>query len=259
MPRTARRPQATRPTHRNHRQPQRTHQRSPDERLARRSPRTANKPRCSGQENRHPRSQHETRPWIHCRRRNAADMSNSLRTIGGARKPATVGVLRLLRMLDLRGPQHRADPGRPGIHLPQRSFRRPRYKRGRESGRLGPTTSRILTRSPDPKQRGLATNARRRDGSDQHSVRAGETSPKDAVGSFDEPALLEPGTGKPLRSQPAGDRHITSHTRSPPRKSWLQTTRSYPKFNKMDVFQTCAVPSVGEDPIDNRRRLVLAA
>jgi Helix-turn-helix domain len=37
--------------------------------------------------------------------------------------------------------------------------------------------------SPDPrtpKQRGRATNARRRDGSDQHSVCAGETSPKDA-------------------------------------------------------------------------------
>ena len=26
-----------------------------------------------------------------------------------------------------------------------------------------------------------------------------------------------------------------------------------------NVFQTCAIPSVGEDPIDNRRRLVLAA
>ncbi len=37
--------------------------------------------------------------------------------------------------------------------------------------------------SPDPrtpKQRGRATNARRRDGADQHPTRAGETSPKDA-------------------------------------------------------------------------------
>ncbi len=31
-----------------------------------------------------------------------------------------------------------------------------------------------------PKQRGRATNARRRDGADQHAIRAGETSPKDA-------------------------------------------------------------------------------
>jgi putative transposase len=37
--------------------------------------------------------------------------------------------------------------------------------------------------SPDPrtpKQRGRATNARRRDGADQHPTRAGETSPEDA-------------------------------------------------------------------------------
>jgi putative transposase len=31
-----------------------------------------------------------------------------------------------------------------------------------------------------PKQRGRATNARRRDGTDQHPTRAGETSPNDA-------------------------------------------------------------------------------
>lgn len=35
-------------------------------------------------------------------------------------------------------------------------------------------------RSPDPQAGGRATNARRRDGSDQHPARAGETSPKDA-------------------------------------------------------------------------------
>jgi putative transposase len=35
-------------------------------------------------------------------------------------------------------------------------------------------------RSPDPQAGGRATNARRRDGSDQHPVRAGETSPNDA-------------------------------------------------------------------------------
>jgi hypothetical protein len=39
--------------------------------------------------------------------------------------------------------------------------------------------------------------------------------------------------GKPVRSQPVGDRCQASHTQSPPRRAWLQTTPSWPTFNKL--------------------------
>jgi hypothetical protein len=41
--------------------------------------------------------------------------------------------------------------------------------------------------------------------------------------------------GKPVRSQPEGDRGQASHTQSPPRRAWLQTTLSWPTFNKLGV------------------------
>jgi len=46
--------------------------------------------------------------------------------------------------------------------------------------RWGQTQQETSPAPRTPKQRGRATDARRRDGSDQHPVRAGETSPKDA-------------------------------------------------------------------------------
>jgi hypothetical protein len=39
--------------------------------------------------------------------------------------------------------------------------------------------------------------------------------------------------GKPVKSQPEGDRGQASHTPSPPRRAWLQTTLSWPTFNKL--------------------------
>jgi hypothetical protein len=39
--------------------------------------------------------------------------------------------------------------------------------------------------------------------------------------------------GKPVRNQPVGDRNQASHTQSPPRRAWLQTTPSWPTFNKL--------------------------
>jgi putative transposase len=46
--------------------------------------------------------------------------------------------------------------------------------------RWGPTHHQTSPDPRTPKQRGRATNARRRDGADQHPTCAGETSPKDA-------------------------------------------------------------------------------
>ncbi len=51
-----------------------------------------------------------------------------------------------------------------------------------------------------PKQRGRATNARRRDGADQHAIRAGETSPKEAELTFRAHQRPEPKT--PRRAVP---------------------------------------------------------
>ena len=49
-------------------------------------------------------------------------------------------------------------------------------------------TERSLSRSPDPQAGGRVTNARRRDGSDQHPTCAGETSPTDAGTDVHPPA-----------------------------------------------------------------------
>jgi len=77
----------------------------------------------------------------------------------------------------LRGRPHRSEAGRSGVHLWLRIFRRPRLQCGDEPRPLGATAS---PRSPDPQATGPATNARRRDGTDQHPACAGETSPDDA-------------------------------------------------------------------------------
>jgi putative transposase len=76
--------------------------------------------------------------------------------------------------------QRRSDAGRSGVHLRVWIFRGPRPECCGQSRPLGPGHHETSPDPRTPKQGGRATNARRRDGADQHPMCAGETSPDDA-------------------------------------------------------------------------------
>ena len=83
-------------------------------------------------------------------------------------------------MPGLRGHPRRSDIGGSGVHLRLRIFADRDLNAAINLARWGQNHHKDSPDPRTPKQRGRATNARRRDGTDQHPTCAGETSPNDA-------------------------------------------------------------------------------